>query len=207
MKCYAFIGIQGSGKGTQAVQLSNQLKYQHVNIGDLFRYNINNATPLGIQVKSIIQKGELVPDKLVFDLVNGAISPQADGIVFDGFPRTIAQAEYLIKHYDLLRVFYLDLEEGDAIARISSRRICHNCQENFNISTQPPKIQDICDNCGGNLIIRVDDQAEAIKKRFREFNEQTLPLKRFFEEKGLLVSIAAKGSIQEIFSNITSYLI
>jgi len=204
MECFAFLGIQGSGKGTQAVQLSVLLKYQHINIGDLFRYHIKNKTNIGIKVQQIIQRGELVPDDVVFELVANSIDNEASGIVFDGFPRTIAQAEFLLKQYDLKRVFYLDLSEATAVSRISARRVCQNCQENYNLNTQPPKQTGICDECGGELIIRQDDKPEAIHKRFEEFYEQTMPLKEFFEKNGLLTVVTGEQPITEIFSQIVS---
>lgn len=206
MNCYAFIGIQGSGKGTQAVKLSSYLNYQHVNIGDLFRSNISNKTNLGLQVQEIIQQGKLVPDSIVFELVIANQSPEAQGIVFDGFPRTIAQAEYLLQHYNLKRVFYLDLSEETALKRIKSRRVCRDCGENYNLSTQPPAVSEVCDACGGSLIIRNDDKPEAIHKRFTEFSNQTQPLKAFFKEHDLLLNIPAEGRIEEIFEQILANL-
>jgi len=206
MKCFAFLGIQGSGKGTQAVQLSSELNYQHINIGDLFRYHVKKQTPIGIKVQQIIQRGELVTDEVVFELVKASTDTKAQGIVFDGFPRTIAQAEYLLKHYELNRVFYLELSEAAAINRISARRVCQNCQENYNLNTQPPKISGICDECGGKLMIRQDDKPEAIHKRFEEFYEQTMPLKEFFSSHGLLSAISGEQPITEIFSQILSVI-
>ncbi|MFO7660048.1 MAG: nucleoside monophosphate kinase [Candidatus Cloacimonadaceae bacterium] len=202
MKCYAFLGIQGSGKGTQAEKLSNELDYQHINIGDLFRYHIKAQTAIGIQVKDIIHRGELVSDELVFDLIKESISPQAQGIIFDGFPRTIAQAQHLLKYFQLIRVFYLDLPEEIAIERISARRICRDCQQNYNLNMQRPKVEGICDQCGGKLMIRQDDSPEAIHKRFLEFYEQTSPLREFFEQSNLLSVIKAKHSIEDIFAQI-----
>jgi adenylate kinase len=206
MNCYAFIGIQGSGKGTQAVKLSAYLNYQHVNIGDLFRNNIHSGTKLGQQVQEIIQQGRLVPDSTVFELIKNSEAPEAKGIVFDGFPRTVPQAEYLLQNYNLKRVFYLDLSEDTALERIKARRVCQNCGENYNLTTQPPAVQGVCDVCGGSLIIRDDDKPEAIHKRFKEFNKQTLPLKAFFSEHNLLLSIPAEGSITEIFEQILNNL-
>lgn len=206
MNCYAFIGIQGSGKGTQAVQLSAYLNYQHVNIGDLFRYNISNKTKLGLQVQEIIQQGRLVPDEVVFELVKSNQSSDVEGIVFDGFPRTVPQAEYLLQNYNLKRVFYLDLSEATALDRIRARRVCQDCGENYNLSSQLPAVADSCDVCGGKLIIRNDDKPEAIHKRFTEFYNQTLPLKAFFTEHNLLLTIPAEGSIAEIFQQILHHL-
>jgi len=155
-----------------------------------------------LKVQEIIKRGELVSDEIVFELVKSNEQSGAKGIVFDGFPRTIAQAEYLLNNYKLLRVFYLDLSEDVAIRRISARRVCQVCQENYNLNTQPPIQNDKCDKCGGNLIIRNDDKPEAIHKRFMEFHEQTLPLKQFFIEHKLLVNIKAEGSISDIFDQL-----
>jgi len=154
---------------------------------------------MGQTVKAIIQRGELVPDATVFELVRLNVSSDALGIVFDGFPRTIAQAEYLLDHYQLQKVFYLDLSETTAIQRISARRVCQSCGENYNLNSQPPHTKDICDKCGGLLIIRNDDKPDAISKRFAEFYEQTSPLKEFFIKHNLLVNIKAEGTVQDIF--------
>jgi len=177
-----------------------------VNIGDLFRIQIKNRTTLGIKVQEIIPKGGLVTDDLVFDLLKDTIKPEVKGIIFDGFPRTIAQAKYLMKHYNLLRVFYLDLSEKTAIIRISSRRVCQNCHENFNLVTQPPLTMNLCDKCGGSLVIRNDDSPETIHVRFSEYNNQTRPLKKYFEAQGILSVIQAEKSIQEIFAQIKTLI-
>jgi adenylate kinase len=202
MKCYAFLGIQGSGKGTQAEKLSSALGFKHINIGDLLRNNIKLKTPIGIEANKIIQKGELVSDEMVFALIQNTIDERQKGIVFDGFPRTIAQAEYLLKHYNLINVFYLDLEEQSAIERISARRICSHCRENYNINTQPPKVTDICDKCGNKLVMRQDDKPDAMHKRFEHFYEQTLPLKKLFESHNLLTLLDANQSVDDIFKQI-----
>jgi adenylate kinase len=202
MKCYAFIGIQGSGKGTQAEQISDLLDYQHINIGDLFREQVKNHTPLGEKVGEIIGRGELVTDELVFEIIKNSVKQDTPGIIFDGFPRTIAQAEYLIRHYNLIKVFYLDLSEQEAIERISARRVCRDCHENYNLITQAPSKPDICDNCGGKLVIRQDDQPEAIHKRFQEFMTQTMPLKQYFSDLNLLKVIPADKTIREVFEQL-----
>ncbi len=202
MKCYAFLGIQGSGKGTQAEKLSKELGYQHINIGDLFRHHIKEETDIGLRVRDIIHRGELVNDELVFKVIRQSIDPQAQGIVFDGFPRTIPQAQHLMDNFELIWVFYLDLPEEIAVERISARRICKDCHQNYNLKTQPPKIADNCDLCGGELIIRRDDSPEGIHKRFLEFYEQTRPLQAFFEEQNVLSVIEADHGIEDIFELI-----
>ncbi len=207
MECYAFLGIQGSGKGTQAERLSVHLEYQHINIGDLFRSHIKSKSRIGEKVHQIIRRGELVPDDLVFDLVDQSINSRVKGIVFDGFPRTVAQAEHLIREYKLKQVFYLELEEDEAIKRISSRRVCLHCQTNYNLISQPPINAGICDICSGELDLRQDDQPEAIHKRFAEFTRQTLPLKSYFEKRNLLYIISAGESIEKVFEQILAKLV
>lgn len=202
MKCYVFFGIQGSGKGTQAELLSKELNYQHINIGDLFRTQVALKTALGSKVSEIIRKGELVPDDLVFELVVSSLRPGCEGIVFDGFPRTLMQAEYLIEHFQVMRVFFLELSEETAIGRISSRRVCAACGANYNLVTNSPKIEGKCDACSGELTIRNDDRPEAISKRLKEFYDQTIVLQDFFANHGVLSRIDASGEVDEIASQI-----
>ncbi len=203
MRSYAFLGIQGSGKGTQAEKLSAWLNFQHINTGDLFRQHVKGQTPMGQKVSQIIQRGELVPDELVFDLIDVSIDKSAQGIVFDGFPRTVAQAELLIKRYELKQVFYLELSEKTAIDRISARRVCTGCGANYNLNTQPPVVDGTCDTCNTILTMRADDQPEAIRKRFSEFYQQTFPLQQFFTEHGLLTEISGENNVTDIFKLIT----
>ena len=202
MNCYVFFGIQGSGKGTQAELLSKELSYQHINIGDLFRTQVALQTTLGTKVAEIMRKGELVPDELVFELVRSSLRPGCEGIVYDGFPRTIKQAEYLVEHFQVMRVFFLELSEETAISRISSRRVCVACGANYNLVTNRPEIEGKCDVCSGELTIRNDDRPEAISKRLKEFYDQTIVLQDFFAKHDLLSTIDASGEVDEIFGQI-----
>lgn len=202
MRCYVFFGIQGSGKGTQAELLSEALDYQHINIGDLFRNQVAQNTELGQTVKAIVERGELVPDELVFQIVDNSLKPDCKGIVFDGFPRTVRQAEFLVKHFQVMKVFFLELEEAEAIGRISSRRVCPDCGANYNLHTNSPAAEGVCDKCGGKLAIRKDDSPEAISKRLKEFYEQTLVLREFFREKGLLCAVNASLGIEDVARQI-----
>lgn len=206
MKCYAFLGIQGSGKGTQADKLSSFLGFKHINIGDLLRINIKLQTPIGIEANKIIQKGELVSDEMVFSLIDATTGITEKGIIFDGFPRTIAQAENLLNEYNLLQVFYLDLNEQSAIERISARRICPNCHENYNMFSQPPIVIGFCDKCNIRLEIRQDDKPNAMHKRFEQFYNQTQPLTKLFESHGLLTVVNASQPVENIFEQILAVI-
>ena len=202
MKCIVIFGIQGSGKGTQAELLSEKLGYQHINIGNLLREQVALQTKLGRMVQETISSGALVSDELVFQVVESTLEPGCPGIVFDGFPRNLCQAEYLAQHYEIQGAFYLDLDEQEAIARISARRECSECGRNYNLKTNNPIHEDVCDSCGGSLIIRKDDRPEAIKKRLVEFYAQTFTLKQFFAEQELLTVINASGDIDDISKEI-----
>ncbi len=202
MHCFVFFGIQGSGKGTQAELLSASLSFQHINIGDLFREQVTRETTLGLQVRDIIGRGDLVPDDLVFEIVAKSLLPDRHGIIFDGFPRTLAQAKYLVRHFEVRQVFFLELAETAAIARISSRRICRDCGQNYNLVSDPPLQANICDECCGELIIRNDDKPEAISRRLNEFYEQTLALKEFFSGRGLLSQVDASLEIETVAAEI-----
>ena len=193
-----FLGIQGSGKGTQAELLAQHTGFLHVNIGDLLREQVSLGTEIGAQVNSIIQKGELAPDEIVFELIDRRIAECCDGVIFDGFPRTLVQAEFLMQHYHLIRVYYLDLKKVDAIKRIQGRKVCSKCGTNYHITNHPPKKSGICDACGGKLFTRGDDAPSAIRKRVAAFYEETYVLKQYFEQKGELKTLPALKSIQEV---------
>lgn len=206
MNAIVFLGIQGSGKGTQAKLLAERLHYQHVNIGDLFRMHTAGQTELGLKVKSVIERGELVSDELVFEVITGSITPDALGIVFDGFPRTACQAEYLVQHYNVTDVIYLDLSEENALRRMTSRWHCPSCKATYNTISQPPVQTGICDHCGTALVQRADDTPEAINQRFKEFFAQTYGLIDLFTTAGILRRVSAEGEIESIAASINEIL-
>ncbi|MCB5253650.1 MAG: nucleoside monophosphate kinase [Candidatus Cloacimonadaceae bacterium] len=193
-----FLGIQGSGKGTQAKLLEQRTGFQHVNIGDLLREQVSLGTDIGDDVKSTIQKGELAPNEVVFGLIDGSLKADCRGVIFDGFPRTLTQARYLIDHYNLVRVYYLDLKKDEAIQRIHGRRVCSQCGTNYHMLHHPPKKEGICDLCGGKLITRDDDSPKAIQRRVAAFFRKTYTLRSFFQDKGVLKNLPAAKSITEI---------
>jgi adenylate kinase len=196
-----FLGIQGSGKGTQAKLLAAHTGFHHLNMGDLLREQSLIDTPLGREIKSIIDGGDLVSDSLVYRLIQQSLDPDCMGVIFDGFPRTMPQAEYLVEHYRLARVYYLDLAESEAIARIEGRRVCSQCGANYHLQSKAPSKRGVCDICGGLLITRADDSPIAIKERVKAFYKETFGLKSYFEQKGILVSVPANRPI-EIIHNL-----
>lgn len=197
-----FLGIQGSGKGTQAKLLAGDIGFQHLNMGDLLRKQSRLDTDLGREVKSIIDAGDLVSDELVFQLISEALDPDCPGVIFDGFPRTLNQAEHLVEEYRLARVYYLNLNVNDAISRIEGRRVCSHCGTNYHIQNKPPVKPGICDLCGGLLVLRVDDAPQAVAERVKAFYKKTYMLKDFFEQRGVLLTLPANRSIEDIHSMI-----
>lgn len=206
MKAIVFLGIQGSGKGTQAMLLSRELGYQHVNIGDLLRAQIAASTPMGQKVQSIIEAGKLVSDDLIFELLEEAIDHASPGIIFDGFPRTLVQAEHLSDYYLVSDVIYLDINEEAALARMTSRLVCERCKSTYNQVSKKPARQGICDVCGGHLVQRKDDSPAAIRLRFEAFHRETYPLIRYFEAQSLLRKVDAKGEIEAVAKRVLSAL-
>lgn len=206
MNSIIIFGIQGSGKGIQAKLLSARLGYQHIDIGDLLRYHISHHTAIGQQIQSAISRGELMPDVLIFQLIKSTLDKMAHGIVFDGFPRTLAQAEYLIKHFKVQMAFYLQLDEDKAIARIQNRRVCKSCGANYNLNSHKPQHDGICDRCGSELIVRMDDTPEAMAKRIQAFYQQTQGLMGYFENHGLLRVIDADKTPEAISDSLLEAL-
>ncbi len=206
MKNIIIMGVQGSGKGTQADLLCTKLNIKHITTGEIFRHHLKMQTELGKKAQVFIDQGNLVPDDLVFEIVASEMQTSPDGFLLDGFPRTIAQAEYLMSQYEIGYVFYLNLTDEIAIERIGSRRICKSCGANYNLLTQKPQVDGICDLCGGEIITRSDDTPDAIAKRIEKFHEETDHLTSFFAELGILHRINANQGIEEVQKEILTYL-
>lgn len=204
-------GPPGAGKGTQAQFIVESLGIPQVSTGDMLRAAVKSGTSLGLQAKSIMESGGLVSDALVLAIVRDRLSlPDcANGFVLDGFPRTIAQADGLIDVLSSLtksidHVISLDVESEELIGRLSGRRTCSSCGKGFHLIYDPPANSGICDQCGSMLIQREDDSEETVSNRLRVYEEQTAPLKEYYQSKGLLRQISGKGSIREIQEKIMS---
>jgi adenylate kinase len=199
------LGPPGAGKGTQAELLQQTLKLQHVASGDLFRENIQAETELGMLAKGFMDKGELVPDDVTIAMIKNRLD-QSDaeiGIIFDGFPRTITQAEGLNAllrdmNKSLDAVLYIAVPDEELVRRLSGRWICSECQTPYHTHFNPPKTAGECDLCGGKLYQREDDKPETVRARLGVFHKQTTPLIDFYREAGILIEVDGAGDIQQV---------
>ena len=208
MNNFIFLGPPGAGKGSLAVKVAEDYKIPHISTGDIFRANIKAQTPLGVKVKAIIDSGSLVSDELTFELVKDRLAQEdcKNGYILDGFPRTIPQAEMLEKLVDDVKVVNFEIKDEIVIRRLSTRRVCKACGANFNVLTLPPKVEGICDKCGGELYQRDDDKQESILHRMDVYREQTEPLINFYKNKGKITDLDASietdvllGEFKKIF--------
>ncbi len=208
-----FLGAPGAGKGTQATAVAQELNLVHIASGDLFRQAIEQGTELGIQAKSYVEKGVLVPDELTTKMVLERMSaPDCQpGVILDGFPRTLAQANALDKALArqakaIDRVVYIKVSEEELLRRLSGRWICHRCQTPYHTINSPPKVWGKCDKCSGELYQRPDDTVEAVKKRLQVYLAQTVPLIDYYTATGKLVEINGEGNMDEVRRRITAVL-
>lgn len=192
------VGPPGAGKGTQAQFLAGHYSIPHISTGDIFRANLKAGTPLGNEAKGFMDRGELVPDSVTNEMVKDRLThaDTANGFLLDGFPRNVAQAEVLRtvlaeKKTPLDAVLELSIADAEIIARLSSRRTCRDCGK-------PALAQDKCESCGGELYQRDDDKEEVIANRLKVYQDQTAPIVAFYKNEGLLITISATGSVEEI---------
>ena len=191
------LGAPGAGKGTQAEILCKKLGIPSISTGNILRAAIKDGTPTGIQAKSYIDAGKLVPDEVIIGIVNERLSQDdcAKGYILDGVPRTIAQAEALEKagiRFDA--VVSIEISEDEILRRMSGRRVCEACGSSYNVEAVPPRVEGICDNCGGKLIQRKDDTPETVRERLKVYHTETEPLVGFYAQRGLLKSVAVNGT-------------
>ena len=203
------MGPPGAGKGTQAALIKETYNIPHISTGDMFREAIKNQTPLGVEAKSYIDKGLLVPDSVTIGLVKERLANKdcQEGFLLDGFPRTIPQAEALNIILEELNikldaVVNIDVDDSILIDRIVGRRVCPVCKAGYHVKYLQPKVAGVCDECGGQLVQRKDDTEETVKNRLEVYANQTKPLLEFYNKLGLVKSIDGIGEIDVIFNNI-----
>lgn len=207
------LGAPGAGKGTQAKKIAAKYGIPHISTGDIFRANIKNGTELGKKAKTYMDQGLLVPDELVVDLVVDRVKQEdcGDGYILDGFPRTIPQAEAL--DAALARIeekvdhaVNVEVPDENIINRMSGRRACLACGATYHIVHIPTKVEDICDTCGGKLVLRDDDKPETVKKRLDVYHEQTQPLIEYYTNKGILTEVDGTKDMEDVFSAIVKVI-
>jgi adenylate kinase len=207
------LGAPGAGKGTQAKKLIDKYSIPQISTGDILRQAVAEGTPLGKEAKSYMDKGELVPDKVVLGLVEERLKQDdcKKGYILDGFPRNTAQAEALDVilgdiGMPLTAAISVDVPKEDLMKRLIGRRTCRNCGQMYNVHFSPPKKEGACDKCGGELYQRDDDKEETIRRRLDVYEAQTAPLIDYYGKKGILHAVQGTGSIDDIFGRMCAVL-
>ncbi len=194
MRKYVIMGVQGSGKGTQAALLAADLDLTHISVGDIFRWHVQHHTKIGAQVRRIMAAGDLVDDDLVESVVRERLG-QHDwnyGFVVDGFPRNQRQAEFFLESYDIDAVIHLDLPDTEVRRRVLARRLCSRCGMDYNLIAHRPEVEGRCDVCGGELVSREDDTEQALAARLRAYHAKTDPVLDLFRRKEFVVTVDAQ---------------
>jgi adenylate kinase len=203
------LGAPGVGKGTQAAALAARFKVPHISTGDIFRRNLADGTPLGLKAKGFMERGELVPDALVLDLVHDRLKePDArGGFLMDGFPRTRVQAEEFDRQLRSIglkidHVVLLEVNADVLVKRLSGRRVCRQCGMSFHVEFNPPPKDNVCPACGGEIYQRKDDSEEAIKNRLKVYDELTSPLIEYYGGQGLIRRVDGDGAPKQVENRI-----
>ena len=200
------VGPPGAGKGTQAQFIAEHVAVPKISTGDIFRANVSEGSPLGVQAKAFMDRGDLVPDDVTIDMVRNRLAePDAlDGFLLDGFPRTVPQAQTLDEilrqttDSELDVVLELVVDDDEVIRRLSGRRTCRTCNHIWHVDFDPPAQPDVCDRDGGELYQRDDDQAETIANRLEVYAESTAPLVAYYAGRGVLIGIDATGPVDDV---------
>lgn len=204
------LGPPGSGKGTQAIRLAEKLGLKHLSTGDMLRSALKNETPLGLEAKGYMEAGDLVPDSLILDMIKETLESDAGpGFIFDGFPRTIPQAEGLDEMLEsvgkkLESALNLEVSDQEVINRLSGRFFCPSCQRTYNYPANLPKNEGKCDDCNVELQKRKDDTEDVVKNRLEVYKKQTEPLIGYYNDKSILKNINGERAIGDIFNDLVS---
>jgi len=193
------LGAPGAGKGTQADFIKEKLGIPSISTGNLLRAAIAAGSELGRKAAAFMESGNLVPDELVLDLVKERIGQPdcANGMIFDGFPRTVEQADALSKMVDIDMALLLDVPDEVIVNRMSGRRTCPNCQATYHVVSAPPKVEGVCDKCGAKLGIRKDDKPEVVRERLAVYHSKTEPIVEYYRNKGVLKVVDGQASLEQ----------
>ena len=200
MRKYVIMGVQGSGKGTQAKLLVDDLDLVHIGVGDIFRWNVQHHTKLGAQVRRTMAEGGLVSDELVEAVVKERLAEHDwnYGFIIDGFPRNARQAEFFLEGYDIDGVINLELPDAEVHRRVLARRLCSRCGLDYNLMASRPYVEETCDVCHGQLVTRPDDTPEALAARLADYHEKTRPIVELFDRKEFVAHIDATHAVDEV---------
>ncbi|MBQ7171092.1 MAG: adenylate kinase [Clostridia bacterium] len=196
------LGAPGAGKGTQSAKISEKFQIPAIATGDILRSAMKAGTTLGLEAKAYIDEGKLVPDAVVIGIIKEYLASDAckKGFILDGFPRSIPQAEALDEMgVKIDVVLSIEVPDEKIVARMSGRRVC-SCGASYHVEHNPPKVADVCDNCGSALYVRADDAPETVKKRLSTFHAQTEPLKEYYAKKGILATVEGQEKVEDTTS-------
>ena len=201
------VGPQGCGKGTQAEKIMATYDMDSFSTGDALRAEAKSGSALGQEVKKLIDAGILVPDNIINDILENAINKASKGLIFDGYPRTLDQAQHLLEKTTINAIVNITISDDEAVKRISSRWRCPVCKRRYNTISLPPKTAGVCDDDGTALTQRADAKPDAVRKRLKAYHEQTEPILAYFEEQGIPVHhIDGEQPIEQVFADIQAHL-
>jgi adenylate kinase len=207
------IGPPGAGKGTQAKNIVTKYGIAHISTGDMFRETSASGSEIGKKLQSFMSAGKLVPDDVVIDVVKARLEKPdcAKGFLLDGFPRTDPQAQALdvmlaANKQKIDAVLLLKIDDSEIVRRLSSRRVCPACGGSFNLVSQPPKVDGICDFCGAKLVQRADDNEQTIRQRLNVYHQQTSPLIAYYTKRGILHAVDGSRTVNEVFKDLCAFI-
>jgi adenylate kinase len=195
-----FLGAPGAGKGTQAEYVCEKLNIPAISTGNMLREAVKNETPAGLAAKEYMDRGDLVPDEIVIGIIKDRIAqPDAEnGFILDGFPRNVAQAQALeAMGVRIDKVVEIYVPDETIVSRLGGRRVCEGCGASYHLEYKPTKVEGVCNSCGGNVVQRADDKPETVLSRLETYHEKTAPLKDYYSEKGILVTVVGQEDVKD----------
>jgi adenylate kinase len=208
MGIIVIMGVQGCGKGTQAKLLAAEQDLAHVAVGDIFRHHLQSGTMLGRRVREFVDAGKLVPDDLVNEIVAMRLADDdcRRGVILDGYPRTRAQAAQLLARFAVSAVILIEVPDAAVVERVLARRLCRDCGRDTNLIYRPPRVAGRCDDCGGELIARADDNEAALRARLADYHAQTEPVLALFAREALILRVDGRQAVEAVQAAIRAEL-